>query len=199
MIKKYLKTVALTAAILSTPLLASDKADAYKYDTYSLVAIEGGYGDVDAEKTGPRSDGYKSLGSGLGQVGLKIGAQSTNYRIFLSARYYAESDFDYLTTYGLEAQYMFNMASWVNFYIGANGGLASMKFYVEDESDSRTIRNPYFGGDTGFNFHVGDELDLELGARVMRMDAENTRGGVTYRFNSIISAYASVIFKFKMD
>ena len=198
MIKKYLKIVALTAVILSTPLLASEKADAYKYDTYSLVGIEGGYGRIDAERTGGGQD-YKNLGADAGQVGLKIGAQSTNYRIFLSARYYAQSDFDYLTTYGVEAQYLFNMASWVNFYIGANGGLANMRFYVEPEKDSRTMRSPYFGGDLGFNFHAGDSIDFEIGTRVMRMDAENTREGVTYTFSSIISGYASVIFKFKMD
>ena len=41
---------------------------------------------------------------------VKIGAQTENYRVFLSARYYDADNLSTLNTYGAEIQYMFNFS-----------------------------------------------------------------------------------------
>ena len=194
MIKNCLKKVVLGVAIMGASLSANSSN--YIYDTYSLVGIEGGYGNIDVETN---ADGYEKLDDKISNIGLKIGAQSDNYRIFLSARYYPHSDFEYFNTYGAEVQYMFNIHESTNFYIGASAGIANIKYHIEGESDSRTLSDPYFGGDAGFNFHATDSIDLELGARVISLDSVNTKNNISYRFNTIITGYASIIFKYKMD
>ena len=93
------------------------------------------------------------------------------------------------------------MAPKANFFIGVNGGLMNLKFTPSNETSSRTISDPYFGGDAGFNIHVSDSVDFELGARVMDVQAKNTNAtnNVTYNFNDVITGYGSLIYKFKMN
>lgn len=193
MINNTLKKVFIVSALVGS-LVASDTSE-YLVDTYSLVGFEGGYGniDVDNDVGGVASTTIHKFPYG----GIKIGAQSEDYRLFVSARYYNTDELDYLTTYGAELQYMFNVSSYMNFYLGVNGGIANSKLVVS--GTSRTISDPYIGGDAGMNIHLGETVDLELGARVMSIDAANKIGGVTYTFNSIVSGYASIIFKYKMD
>ena len=202
MIKNRLKKVLLAGIFLGTVLTANSSN--YMYNGYSMLAIEGGYSDLAADITdlsdnpGP----YEQLNGASYNLGMKIGAQTGHYRVFLSARTYKDSDdnFDYLTTYGIEGQYLFYMFDWVDFFIGAGGGLINAKFNDKSEAYARTINDPYFSGEMGFNIHSGEWMDFELGARYVSMDAANLQENeIEYRLNDMISAYASVIFKFKMD
>ena len=194
MIKKVFKKVVLTSLLIGAPLAAEYN---FNDDMYSLLAIEGGYSSFDVEKTdtvNPATiDKHKMM-----HAGLKIGAQSDEYRFFLSGRYYNADDFDYATTIGAELQYMFNFSSVANFYLGVNGGIVNMRF-TDGGTTSRTISDPYFGGDAGFNVHLADTIDFEIGAKVMQIQAENKIGTVAYKFDNLISGYASIIFKYKMD
>ncbi|MBU1658645.1 hypothetical protein KKG72_06285 [bacterium] len=187
--------------VLLTTLLAGSAWSAeisdYKFDTYSLLGFEGGYNTFDVERNAPPA-AARITKYNFGHAGIKIGAQSENYRLFLSARYYDAQDFDYATTLGAELQYMFNFSSMMNFYLGVNTGIANMRF-IDGGTTSRTISDPYVGGDAGFNIHLGEMADLELGARVMSIQAENVISNVTYKFDTIVSGYASIIFKYKMD
>jgi len=194
MIKNKMKTIILSAALTATSLLA-DISD-YEFKTKSLVGIEGGFNVVDYVYNSANSPKSSNLAS----AGLKIGAETRDFRVFLSTRYLFDTgnEYDYIVTYGGEVQYKFNASEVFNFYLGVNGGMANIRF-TPPIGTYRTITSPYFGGDMGTNIHLGDTMDLELGARVMSIQETNTIDGIEYRFNNIITGYASLIFKWQMD
>ena len=198
MIKNKLAKLILTTSVLALPLLGASTE--YTYDSFSLVGIEGGYNYIDAAIATTTPATYRQDNKSLGHLGLKIGAETENYRVFLSGRYYKGQDnaFDYIATYGGEIQYLFNMFNGANFFIGANGGVANMKFVIQGEPFARTISSPYVGGDMGFNIHAGDGVDFELGGKYMSLNSVNDKSGTSYQFNSVLSAYASIIFKYHM-
>ena len=172
--------------------------------TKSLVGVEGGYSSVDYEN-GVRTNNKQGSIS-LENIGLKIGAETEDYRAFISGNYFFDStsQYDYLVTYGLSLQYKFNVTKVFNIYLGANGGLMNAKVRAKDSSGvpetfSRTFSDPYLGGDLGANIHLGDSVDLELGGRVMSVQADNTINGRTYRIGNIVQGYGSLIFKWQMD
>lgn len=168
----------------------------YVYSSDSLVGIEGGYASFDTKDSNAIKENEK-----FGVAGLKIGAQTHNVRMFLSFRNAFVEDYDYAYMYGGEIQYKFNFSSIANFYIGANIGRISFRF--EDPSNSNTVRDfttKYVGGDVGFNFHVANNVDLELGARLISIpDPEHTLNGVTYTFDDITMGYMSIIFKYQTN
>ncbi len=195
--KNRLSKIVLSTLLVAGSLMA-ESSDNFYTSGYSLIGVEGGFSGLDVE----RNDGVNPAtinNYNMYHGGLKIGAQSDNYRLFLSARYFAADDFDYATTYGVEAQYLFHVSSKANIYMGINTGIINMRYLPENELYSRTISEGYFGGDIGANVHLSETIDLELGVRVLALDASNTIDNRTYTFDNMITAYTSVIFKFKMD
>ena len=190
---KTINKVILAALLATTTLSAQNFSN--NDDTYSLVALETSYNsfDIDNDDSSINIDIDK-----FPSAGIKIGAQTKEYRIFLSSRYLVIKDFDYAYTLGGEFQYLFNFSKYANFYLGVNAGIAEMSF-DDTKKQTRTISDPYYGGDAGFNIHIQDSLDIELGARVMSLNAQNIKDDVTYSFDSIISGYMSLIFKYQMD
>ena len=189
--KKRLTKIALAASLLSMPVLAG--ADEYR----SLLGFEGGYSNIDVE-VNPSAEQIQK--NGFGNAGLKIGAESENYRMFLSARYYDAKDFNKLDTIGAEFQYKFNFAKKANFFLGANIGKAYVKVAKKNSSlPSAEMNTGYLGADAGFNFHASELIDLELGARYMYLDEKVTQGAYTYDLSSFTTAYASIIIKWQMD
>ena len=201
MIKNIFQKTVLTAALLGTSLVADYSS--YTYDGYSLVGVEGGYSNLSADLT-DLSDNpkpYKGLDGNAYHVGMKIGAQTGHYRIFLNASMHKDSDdaFDYLTSYGVEGQYLFSMFPQADFFISAGGGIVTAKYVIAGESKARTINDSYFSGGMGFNIHATDWIDVELGGRYMSIDAANVQDEKEYRLNDMMSVYTSIIFKYKMD
>ena len=199
MIKNNIKKIVLGVVLLTTPLIAG-----YEFNTKSLVGIEGGASTLDFENGLNLNNTQGSVG--LANLGLKLGAETEDFRAFLSGRYFYDSSnkYDYLTTFGVEIQYKFNVSKAFNIYMGANGGLANAKFRGTasngvEETFSRTISDPYFGGDIGTNIHLGDATDIEIGGRVMSIQATNTKNTTSYRVGNIVNVYASLIFKWQMD
>ncbi len=192
--KKYLSKIIVATLLITSPLLAREES-VYKFNSYSLVGIEAGYSnfDVESDEAAPLRKTYK-----FGHGGLKIGAQTENYRLFLSGRYCSIDDFDYAYMVGAEAQYMMNFSSIANLYLGINTGIAEMRF-IDRTNLTRNISDPYIGGDVGFNIHLGRELDFELGVRYIKLDAKNNKSSITYTFDNITSGYMSLIFKYQMD
>ena len=193
----------LAGVLLASSLLAGEGYDPYAFEVESLVGVEGGYTSFDVEKNQPATPAEITKYN-KGEAGLKIGAQTKNYRVFLSVRNYFVSDYDYFVTYGAEGQYLFNFSKQANFFIGVNGGMLDSRFKIAGESESRTLSDPYFGGDLGFNFHIGESMDIEIGGRIMTSSAENSKkdqNGVltTYKFDNLVTGYASLIFRYQMD
>ena len=176
--KKNLTKIVLATMMAAAPMAASD----FTYSTNSLFALEGGYSSLNDTSAGGR---YYGKTDDFGSYGLKIGAESKNYRIFAQANYHDIKDFDYAYTYGAALQYKFNFADSANFFIGINGGYADMKIRTLNVSD------PYFGGDAGFNYHASELIDLELAARLMKINND--------AIDNIVTGYASIIFKYQMD
>ncbi len=191
--KKRLTKIALAASLLSMPAIAGAD-DEYK----SLFAIEGGGSKVSADVT-VSSQMYSVEESKLGNVGLKIGAEGENFRIFLSGRHYDTKDFDKLNTLGAEIEYLFHFSKPVSFFLSANAGKAFMKLGPTVNYPSVTTDTYYFGGGAGLNLTVNDRVDVEVGARYMDLDNTVVQGNTEYKFNSIISAYGAVIIKWQTD
>lgn len=193
----------IAAGALSILLIGGmAQADDYKFNIKSLVGFEGGYTAFDVEKIAPPASSVISSYN-QPEVGLKIGAESENYRVFLSVRNYFVDGYDYFISYGGELEYLFNFSKGANFFIGVNAGILDGRFSVSGESEARTISDPYMGGEAGFNFHMGEHFDFEMGGRIMTTDAQNKKiigsSPVTYKFDTLITGYASIIIKYQMD
>jgi hypothetical protein len=189
--KKELQKIILSLVLVGSTLVAEIE------DTKSLVGLEGGYSTLDYNQ-----DTQAITSLALSSIGLKLGAETKDFRVFLSGRYFYDSTakYEYLTTYGAEIQYKFNPSRAFNFFLGANLGYASMRFDMNDTFGPRTISSPYFGGDLGTNIHLGKSTDLEIGGRVMSIQATHTsNSSPNYTVGNIVNVYASVIFKWQMD
>lgn len=191
---KILSKLALISALVSTSLMAELS---HNNDTYSLIGLEGGYSvqrmETDASPAVKEDLSYN-------HIGIKIGSQSKNYRLFLSVKNHDISAYDgYLLTYGAEFQYLLNVSSFMNFYVGMNTGKGKLRF--EDKSGlTREISRYYFGGDAGMNLHIGDSFDFEVGTRTIDLrNFDDTQNNITYTFDSMISGYASIIYKYQID
>lgn len=191
----------LSGTLLSVGLLGTNvNADDFVFNTKSLIGIEGGYThfQVENQDVDPLTPLNKSYDKG--EVGFKIGAEGEHYRVFLSIHnYFVGNEFDRLMTYGGEVQYLFNFSKKVNFFIGGNVGKLYGKFQADNENFNREFNDLYYGGDTGFNIHLNPTFDLELAARYITTKAKSDKYGVTYKIDSLPTAYASVIIKFQID
>jgi len=192
-----LKKITIASTLFIATLLSAENS--YEFQTKSLVAIEGGSSSMGYEDGTPTNNVQGN--ASLSNLGIKIGAETRDFRIFLSGRYYFDSSdkYDYLATGGVELQYIFNVAEHFNIFIGANGGMANLKFRAPTESFSRSISTPYMGADLGVNFHLGDTADFEIGTRIINIDEDNLKNGITYHIENVVSGYASLVFKWQMD
>lgn len=173
------KIAMLLAGVLLTVTLSASE-----WTTTSLVGIEGGVGQIDAD-----SETY-NLTSG----GMKIGAQTERLRIFLSGRLYSIDGFESANAIGGELQYLLPLNETFKIFIGLNGG--QMNLEVDTAEGLRKLQTPYFGGDAGVNMALSDTIDVEVGGRILSLDYTHTLGGVSYSVNSILQGYASIILKF---
>ena len=188
----------LTKAFVSAVLLSSvAMADTVIYPGYSLIGIESGVTNMSYDVSNRKNTIRKTVGN----LGIKIGAESHDYRIFLMANYYTnpDSSYDYVGTYGGQLDYLLNVSTKINLYIGANAGVANIKFTAPKETTKRSISNPYYGVDVGMNFHATKLIDLEFGMRFIMLDAINTKNNVTYTYNNFATSYISINFKYQMD
>lgn len=196
-----IKKIVLVLVIGMLELFALDDFDIGVH--HSLVGVEVGYGNISAEKTNTNTSPavFSTNDTNIAHLGLKLGAETQTYRVLLSGRYAKDTDsaFDYVMNYEIEGDYLFNFSRSANFFIGVHGGMTYIKFIVSGEPFSRTISSQYYGGNLGFNIHASKTTDIELGSRVMIMDAANTKAGVEYKFTDSMSVYCSVIFKYQLD
>ncbi len=191
--KKNIKSFVLMLLLGVSPILA--KSSTFDKDTYSLIGIEAGYNsfNIDAINNNGTSAFDKKIG--FPHAGIKMGAQSKDYRLFLSSRYNKISNFDYAYMIGLEIQYLINFSKETNLFLGLNIGKAEMK-YIDKQKFVRTISDSYIGGDIGINYHLDETMDLEFGLRLMQINTKNLKNDISYTFDTIMTTYMSIIFKF---
>ena len=192
--KKIVATI-LTAGLMTSSLSAGsfDREPAYT----ALAGVELGYTRVNYDYGAQLNNTSNSVWMPVG--GIKVGAESEDYRAFISGKYFYDTDrdYDYITTYGAEFQYKFHPAKVFDIFIGGDVGVANIKWRANGETFARTISTGYFGGEMGLNFHFDEKFDLELAGRVLSLDATNTIGGVSYRVNTISTAYVGLVFKWE--
>ncbi len=198
MIKTLSKIIVATILVASSLSAADVDSSKYKFNINSLVGFEGSYSNFDYERTQTAVATQREKVS-LNGGGIKIGAESDNYRFFLAARVYDAGEFDYARTYGAELQYKFNFAKFANMYMGVNFGKVDMRFVDNKNNNTVKLDDTYIGGDVGFNVHLGKHADWEIGARVMSLNASKEDAGATYAFDNIVTGYTSIIFKYQMD
>ena len=183
---------------------------AFDSTSRSLVGVETGYGQFDysASNADNINMGRTSTSEDFGILGLKIGAETEEFRLFLDAHYYEVGGvFDYANSVGLSFQYLIFITHDLNFFLGLNGGLMNLKVVDSEIRKSYVYSDPYVGGDIGFNYEIYENLGLEVGLRYININAENTQyyeeDGVektrTYELEQMMNLYASMIFKFYMD
>jgi len=165
-------------------------------DVKSLVGLEVGFGQVNIKSDEIQQ--AEDITETVPLAGIKIGAQSDSYRVFLDAHYYFTGDFEYISAYGVSLQYLFNFSKKANFFLGLNTGFLDAE-YKDKNSVTRTFSDTYIGADAGLNYHLNDMIDFEFGARFMDVNEENIKNGVTYTLDPIINGYASVIIKYDLD
>ncbi|WP_415397604.1 hypothetical protein [Sulfurimonas sp. CS5] len=188
---KTLKKMIISAVLLSSPLAA-------ELNNYSLIGIETGYSSLDYEQTD--SGVITDDGSiNLTHVGLKVGTEIKNYRVFLSTRVFEAKEFDFARTYGMEFQYLFNFSKYSDMFIGVNAGTINMEYNDKRNDKKITLDNIYFGGDIGFNVRLSEVFDFEVGARIMSFNSSQRDNTRKYDFDNIVTAYASIILKFQMN
>ena len=192
---KLLKAGVLSLALASSLVYA---AEDFGDKSYSLIGIEGGYGNFDFDHgvTGSITTTSKSPA----EYGFKIGAQSSEYRLFLSARSYTMSDFKNVYSLGAEIQYLLDVSSYMNVFMGVGAGQMNFKYTasssVADVSDDKT----YYSGDLGANFHVADSLDVEVGGRYMYLGYDKTSSTTAVgKIDHMVYGYASLIYRFQME
>lgn len=199
MIKNIIKTTVVSVLLLSSSLVAGNipNTDMGR----SLLGIEGGYNTLSSEVTATSgtTTSFNEQSQKAYNLGLKMGSQNEHLRVFISGRYFVNSEYDNFYTYGGEMQYMFNVFSRLNVFMGASYGRANLKFTASGETFSRNVETGYRGGDIGANIHVSDSLDLELGGRIISLEATNLNNSTTYKFNDIKSVYGSLIFKWQSN
>ena len=193
----------LSAAALITSLHAFDG------DSKGLVAVETGYGQFEYSYEDEVNTGRNTTTDNVGYLGLKIGAESRDYRLFLDGKYYvATGGVDYINSFGAALQYLIHMNQDFNFFIGLNGGIVNLKIADSQVNKTYEFSEPYYGADVGFNYDLHDNLGIEVGARFMNVEADNTQyytdsGGAskfrTYKIDNVVNIYASVVFKYYTD
>lgn len=186
--KKTFRNLCLATIVACVPLTADDYVK-------SLVGFEGGYGKLNVETS---STPIEKNRLNVGHGGIKIGAETKNVRLFLNANYIDGDNIDNAITYGVSLQYLFNVSKYMNFFLGANAGIADIR--LEDlNRNAIKYRKGYYGADAGMNFHFTESFDFEAGVRHSKMQDKQTVAGFTYELRDHTTAYGSFIFKFNLD
>ncbi len=158
----------LRKIVLASALVFGLNATAGDWDATPLIGIEGG--GVVGHTPGGFTENNENGVSG----GLKLGAESDEYRAYISGRVYDVGDLDYMQSVGLEVQYLLPLTDSMNIFLGGNGG------WIRLGGNNGTESRGYFGGDLGVDFEINKKFGVEIGYRLSRIDANGNEFGVQY-------------------
>lgn len=188
-----------TTLVSSALLLSTLNAKELQPNKSSLLGIEMGVSNIKSETTTNRS--FTSQDDLVGQMGIKIGAQTKEYRLYFNLNYYTDNSefYDYLITYGVSGEYMFHLLPVVDFFLGLEGGMASADYKLQNENFSRSLSDFYAGANMGLNLPINNDFDVELGGRILVLNIDNTKNNVTFTHKRISTLFATLIYKYQMD
>ena len=193
--KKVLSSVLLLTSVYAT---AGENYYQNAWDAKGLLAIEGMFGTAQTKLTEPNPAGgdhvIKNEGNSAFGGGLKLGGESEHYRLFVSGRYHAVDNYDYVVTAGLELQYLLRFTEYFDIFLGINGGMMGSQATIS--STEYSVWNPYAGADAGVNIDVAENFGIELGVRMNQAFADSSEVGSV---DNLVEGYASLVFKFTSD
>lgn len=190
--KKVIGSVLLLTSVYAT---AGENYFQNAWDAKGLLALEGAFGTGQTKQTQDIPAGGSHVitnesGSAFGG-GLKLGGESESYRFFISGRYHAVKDYDYVYTAGAEMQYLIRAGEHFNIFLGVNGGM--MGTQATFGATEYTTTNPYAGADAGVNLDIVENFGLELGVRLNKnLGDTNKVASIDY----LAEGYVSLVFKF---
>ncbi len=191
MIRKSIGSLMLLASVYAS---AGENYFQNAWDAKGLIALEGAVGQAQTKLTQDAGAGdYVVTNESVNAygAGLKLGGESENYRLFLSARYHDVENYDYVTTVGLEMQYLIRAGEHFNIFLGVNGGGMAAQTTVGAIEYATT--NPYAGGDVGVNIDIVENFGIELGVRGNKTFGDTAKIGT---IDYLVEAYGSLVFKF---
>ena len=191
MLRKSVGSLMLLAGVYAS---AGENYFQTAWDAKGLIALEGGAGVANVKQTQDITGGVyvqNSSNEAVVSAGLKLGGESENYRLFVSARYHNVQDFDYVATVGGELQYLIRAGESFNVFLGLNGGMMSSQRTIG--TDEYSINNPYAGADAGINIDITEHFGIELGARI---NSTFTNSDNPANIAYLAEGYGSLVFKF---
>jgi len=194
----------LFVLIVSLNTLHAGLGDFLTADPKPLIGFEGGYSSISIDTNRnliiPGNNSGETSDYSAAELGFKLGTQGRNYRAFATARnYFVGDELNYLATFGVELQYLFNIHPMMNIFLGLNAGYLMSELKISDENSKRDFDGAYFGGDIGVNYHITSDYDLEFGIHYVTSDAEDDTTAIKYQFDSMWSGYVSFIIPFTLD
>ncbi|UFS63104.1 hypothetical protein LOH54_03025 [Sulfurimonas sp. HSL-3221] len=160
--------------------------NAYAEDAKGLLGVEVGY--INTKYNTPGTAGTETSQVGMMSGGLKLGAESRHYRVFIdSSFWYADDQYKKAGKVGGALQYLLPIGDVFNIFMGLNGGVIN--------SAGDTDVDPYYGADLGFNLNLSESFGIEVGGRFCDVANSNKDSVVT----DFIQGYVSAIFKFDSD
>lgn len=191
--KNLLKVLVVSLVLVASSSFANSDNYNYSFNIHSLVGIEGGY---DGKVNIPTSTST-STSKNTGHFGIMIGAQTQNYRIFLNARKYNISGFEYVNSVGAQAQYLFVHLKVADIFMGMGAGVMYMQ--TNTSGSNFKFNKAYYSGGFGVNFHLSNNFDLDIGARYMYLGYQGQNSQVSVSIDHITSVYSSLIYRFQMN
>ncbi len=172
MIKKI--AIVLLCTVLGSSLYAAEQ----NFGNKGFIGLEVGYGTVD----GDIFTGQKHEGDAV-EYGLRLGAQTDEWRTTFAFNYFDSSDDDQTVEKGyLMIDYFFmdsDIDTVVRPYIGANLGYANYESTLVDASGM------IYGGQVGISMRAGESVDIDLSFRYSLGDVDelNNVSSITLAVN----------------
>jgi len=146
-----------------------------------LIGVEAGY--IDTQYNTPGTAGKQTSELGTASIGLKVGAESRYYRVFVDGAYWDTDQYNKAAKLGASLQYLIHTNSELfNIFMGVNAGT------INTNGDF----DPYYGVDLGFNLDLTESFGIEVGARYCDVPS-STKNYVVTKF---AQGYVTALFKF---
>ncbi|WP_345989398.1 outer membrane beta-barrel protein [Sulfurimonas sp. HSL1-2] len=175
----------LKKIMLPALLVLGMSAYAEEESAKGLIGVEAGY--VNTKYNTENTAIGETSEVGTATLGLKLGAESRHYRVFIDSSFWYTDQYKKAGKIGASLQYLVPLGDVFNIFMGLNAGVIN--------SIGDTDVDPYYGADLGVNLNVSEDFGIELGARYC--DVADSNAALV--INDLVQGYISAIFKFTSD